>query len=234
MPLPKTHHPLFEATLPSNQRNVYYRQMLVKDEKILLLAKTTDDDSDINRAVKQVVNNCLMDVDIDTLTTFDIEYMFIKIRAVSIGNEVELAFKDAEDEKEYEFTVDLDKVTLRFPKGINSTIKISDELGMSLQYPPASLLDEKLAAENSKDAYEFIAAKCIDKIFEEDEVHLASDYTNEELLEFVENLDVKSYNKVREFLASTPHLFYEIEYTNEKGTARKIPLTTLTDFFTLR
>jgi hypothetical protein len=91
-----------------------------------------------------------------------------------------------------------------------------------------------LAAEHSKDAYEFIAAKCIDKIFEEEEVHDAVDYTTEELIEFVNDLDIKSYNKVREFLSGTPHLFYEIEYTNEMGTARKIPLTTLTDFFTLR
>jgi hypothetical protein len=237
--LPKTKYPLFEATLPSNNKTVYYRQMLVKDEKILLIAKSSEDSSDINRAIKQVVNNCLTDdVNVDSLTTFDIEFMFIKIRAVSIGNEIELAFIDSEDNKEYKFTVDLDKIAIKWPEELSekerNLIIINDDLGFSLQYPPSSLFDDKLASELSKDAYEFIAAKCINKIFEKEEVYSATDYSMDELLEFIENLDIKSYNKVRKFLASTPHLFYEIEYTNEKGTARKIPLTTLTDFFTFQ
>jgi hypothetical protein len=233
MTLPKTKHPLFDATLPSNQKKVHYRQMIVSDEKILLMAKASDDESGINRAVKQVVNNCLMDSDVDNLTTFDIEYLFVKIRSSSIGNEIELGFKDAEDDKEYKFTVDLDKVEVKWPAGESgSMIKIDEKTALTMRFPPASLFDETLAAEYSKDAYEFIAAQCIDKIFEDDDIYECSDYTPEELLEWVKDLPIKPYNEIRNFLASTPHLFYEIEYTNEKGTARKIPLTTLTDFFT--
>jgi hypothetical protein len=146
MPLPKTHHPLFEVTLPSTKKTVYFRQMLVRDEKILLIAKAADDDVDINRAVKQVVNNCLMDTNIDTLTTFDVEYLFIKIRSVSIGSQVELAFKDSEDDKEYPFVVDLEKVEVKWPEEFpdgNGLIKISEDLAISMKYPPSSLFDEK-------------------------------------------------------------------------------------------
>lgn len=234
MTLPKTKHPLFDANIPSTKKLVWFRQMLVADEKILLLAKASGDDADINRAVKQVVNNCLQDSTIDSLTTFDIEYMFLKIRSVSIGSEIELSFQDKEDDREYNFVVNLDDVEIKWPELVNNTVKVDDTQAISLRYPPASLLDDKLASEQSKDAYEFIASKCIDKIFDGDEVYEAADSTDEELLEYIHQLPIKPYNEVRSFLSSTPHLFYEIQYTNEKGSDRKIPLTTLTDFFTLR
>jgi hypothetical protein len=106
MPLPKTKYPLFEATLPSTKKKIMYRQMLVSDEKILLMAKSGEDEADINRAVKQVVNNCVTPDSIEKFTTFDIEYLFVKIRAVSIGNVIEVGFIDKEDEKEYDFSIE--------------------------------------------------------------------------------------------------------------------------------
>jgi hypothetical protein len=208
--------------------------MLVRDEKILLMAKSSKDEGDINRAVKQVVNNCVIEDNIDKFTTFDIEYMFLKIRSVSIGSLIELGFVDKEDEKEYDFEIDLDKVELKFPEGVNSTVKTGEDSALTLRYPPASLFDEQLAAERSNDAYEFIAAKCIDKIFDGEETFDASDYSTDELIEFVKDLTTSAYNSVKEFLATTPHLYYEINYKNSKGTERKIALTTLSDFFTWR
>jgi hypothetical protein len=231
--LPKTKHPIFDEKLPSTGKPIKYRQMLVREEKILLMAKSSGDNADINRAIKQVVNNCLLDQNIDLLTTFDIEYMFIKIASGSIGNVVDLVFIDKEDEKEYEFQVDLDKVEIKYPEKIESQVKISDDLAISLKYPPASLFDEKLVAEKSEDAYEFLAAKCIDKIFSEEDVYIASDYSTDELIEYVKDLTPKEYNKVKAFIASTPHLYHEINYQNSKGTERKIVLSTLSDFFTL-
>jgi hypothetical protein len=239
MPLPKTQHPLFETVLPSTKNKISFRQMLVREEKILLMAKSSKDDADINRAIKQVVNNCIMDANIDKFTTFDIEWMFLKIRSVSIGNVVELAFIDKEDEKEYDFEIDLDKVEMKWPEfeeGEGNKLVITpDEMGIFLRYPPASLFDETVASKAGEDAEEFVAAACIQKIAEkgDDEVHLAEDYTMHELVEFVKDLDIKSFNSIRNFIATTPHLFYEIEYKNSKGTERKITLTTLSDFFML-
>jgi hypothetical protein len=242
MPLPKTKYPLFEATLPSTKKKIMYRQMLVSDEKILLMAKSGEDEADINRAVKQVVNNCVTD-SIEKFTTFDIEYLFVKIRAVSIGNVIEVGFIDKEDEKEYDFSIDLNEIEVNFPEpniheedtppGLITTGEGDDKIGIALRYPPAELFDEQLAASKSEDAEWFVASKCIDKIFEADDVHLADDYTTEELVDFIKNLDTKTYDKIKKFIGSTPHLSYTIKYTNSKGTEREIALTTLTDFFTL-
>jgi hypothetical protein len=234
MPLPKTSHPLFEMTMPSTGKNVLYRQMLVKDEKILLMAKASEDEADIYRAVKQVVNNCLIEVDVDSLTTFDIEYVFLKIRSISIGDQVSLSFRDMEDEEKYDFVVDLDDVEILYPEDADSVVKVSDEVSIKLRYPPAKLFDDAKAIKDTEEAYEWIASKCIETIFEGDDVYLAEDYNDEELLEYVLNLDTKSYSKVKKFIGSMPRLNYVIEYTNSKGTPRKISLTTLTDFFTLR
>lgn len=236
MPLPKTKHPLFETELPSTKKMVTFRQMLVSDEKILLMAKSSQDDTDIFRAVKQVVNNCMFD-GIDNLTTFDIEWMFLKIRAASIGDTIELEFTDKEDEKAYRFDVKLDDVKIIWPELTESTsnlIKIDEELAMTLRYPPASILEDERAMGDNDDSYEFVASKCIDKIFEDEETYIASDYTDEELLDFIMNLNTKAYAQVKDFISTTPYLYYKIAFTNEKGTEREIVLTTLTDFFTFR
>lgn len=244
MPLPQTKYPVFEVPLPSSTSKIIrYRQMLVSDEKILLMAKSSEDEVDINRAVKQVVNNCIFNCNIDTFTTFDIEFLFLKIRSVSIGNEVELGFLDKEDEQEYDITVNLDDVKVQYPEaytdeGHGTLFTTGDPndggLGIVMKWPPASLFDEPIAAERGDYAYEFIVARCIEKIFEGDEIHLASEYNDDELLEFVKNLDTKTYNNIKKFISNTPTLYYEIKYTNSKGTERKIALKTLTDFFTLR
>lgn len=235
MPLPKTKHPLFETTLPSNGRMISYRQMLVSDEKILLMAKSSEDDNDIYRAVKQVVNNCIIG-EVEELTTFDIEWLFLQIRSTSIGNLIELAFVDKEDEQEYKFAVDLDDVVINWPRqfeeGEGALITVGDNTAIKMRYPPSGLYDDKQAT--GPDAYEYIAARCIDTIFDGDDIYSSEDSSIEELVEYVHNLDVKTYKIVKDFIASTPHLNYVLEYTNSKGTERKLALTTLTDFFTLR
>lgn len=234
MPLPKTKYPLFETVLPSTEKMITFRQMIVSDEKILLIAKSSEDEADIFRAVKQVVNNCIFDANIDSFTTFDIEWLFMRIRAVSIGDKIELTFNDLEDDQEYKFDVDLNDIVIKYPEGIDSMVRVSEDQAVKLRYPPASLFDEEKAMGGGEDSYEYIASRCIEKIFDEDETYLATDSTEEELFEYIRGLDLKSYQKVKDFIASTPHLYYQIEYKNNAGTERNLSLTTLTDFFTLR
>jgi hypothetical protein len=231
--LPKTKHPLFETILPSTKKKIVYRQMLVSDEKILLMAKASDDESDIFRAVKQVVNNCIFDESIDKFTTFDLEWMFLQIRSNSIGDTIQLSYLEGEGE-EHTFTVSLDDIEVKYPEGVSNLVQINDDQSLKLRYPPASLFDEAQAMSKDDDSYEYIAARCIESIFDDNEVYLAADSTVEELVEFIHNLDTKSYQKVKDFISSTPHLYYLIEYKNKGGEDRKIALTTLTDFFTLR
>ena len=99
MALPKIQHPLFDCVVPSTNKKIKIRPMLVKEEKILLMAKQANDRSDQINALKQVVNNCIAEtLDIDNLALFDLEYIFTKIRAASVSNTVKLSYKDNEDE----------------------------------------------------------------------------------------------------------------------------------------
>jgi len=126
MALPKIQSPTFEVIIPSINKTVLFRPFLVKEEKILLMAQQSNDDKDIIKAIKQVVNNCCLDdkLDIDKLATFDLEYLFLKLRARSVNNVVEILYKDAEDEKEYKFSINLDDVEVTMPKKSEKNIKI--------------------------------------------------------------------------------------------------------------
>jgi len=237
MSLPKISHPLFDVVIPSTKTKIKIRPMLVKEEKILLMAKAGNDPVEILSSVKQVVNNCIIDesIDVDRLALFDVEYLFVRIRAVSIDNIIKISFKDKEDEKIYNFEANLDNVIVKFPEKLEKNIKITDNMMISLKYPEARLYSDKefmgLPVENLLDA---LILKCIDKVYVEDEVYDAKNSSEVEITEFLNDLSIESYGKIRTFFASLPTLYYKIEYKNEKGSERTIEMKQLTDFFTLR
>ncbi len=237
MPLPKIEYPITEIEVPSMKKKFKFRPMLVKEEKILLMAKVSEDDTDIFNAVRQVVNNCCVDtgVDIDKVSIFDLEYLFLKLRSISIGNTTEVSFRDNEDEKVYDFTIDLDQIEVQFPKDIEKTIKISDTAGFTLRYPPATLYADKefLKLEANK-IFDKLVIECVDKIFDGEQIYESSLYQKKELEEFIEGLPMKAYDKIRDFFNNVPSMKHEITYTNSNGTERKITLRNLNDFFTLR
>jgi len=231
MPLPKAKFATFETQIPSTKQKIQYRQFQVAEEKILLMAKSSEDEGDIFKAIKQIVNNCVLDdIDIDELCTFDIEYMFIKIRAVSVGNVIELTFQEGDGT--YKFFVDLDEVKVTFPDNTTNIVQITEDQGIELRYPPASLFDSRNTVMTGVDAYEYLAAKSIVKIFDGDEVFLAKDCSEQELLSFINTLDSASYQSVKKFLSSIPRIQHTVEYTDRTGVQRKLELNTLTDFFT--
>lgn len=237
MALPKISHPIFDVVIPSTKKKVKIRPMLVKEEKILLMAKTSEDENAILTAVKQVVNNCIVDadIDVDKLATFDIEYLFIKIRSISISNTSKVSYKDNADNKIYDFEVDLDKIEVRFPENVDKNVKVTDTIGILMKYPEASIYSEdefiNLPPEN---IIENLIARCIDKIYDGDEMYDTKTFTKQEIVDFIEQLDVNTYESMRKFLANIPKLYYKIEYKNSKGDEREIIMTTLNDFFTLR
>ena len=236
MTLPKISHPLFRITVPSTKKQLSFRPFLVKEEKILLMAKTSGDSKDILSAIKQVVNNCCQekDFDVNKLAIFDLEYLFLKIRSSSVGNKVPLSFKDLEDDKEYKFEVDLDAVQVEFPKNVDNNIKINDKTGIIMRYPSASLYDDKEFLSLGQDAMFELMVRCVDKIYSGDEMFDPASYTKEQLGDFIDGLDVKTFEKIQEFLSSAPSMKHILTYKNSLGNERKIELTTLNDFFTLR
>ena len=239
MSLPKIMHPVFDILVPSMNQKMKFRQFLVKEEKLLLVAKTSDDMNDILSAIKQVVNNCAEDpsFDIDRLSIFDLEYVFLKLRGLSVNNVVKLSYRDFEDNKVYEFDVNLDDVAIvtSSPEKTNSKIPVADNVGIIMRYPSASLYSDKEFLANSKqEAQVDLVIRCIDKVYDADSVYEAKTFTYDQLLEFVDNLDVKSFERLTQFLTSAPKLSYTIKYKNSLGNDRSIELTALNDFFTLR
>jgi hypothetical protein len=125
-------------------------------------------------------------------------------------------------------------VEVKFIPGADKNIKVTPTAGILMKYTPASVFDDKEFFQN-KDLNRFyeLVLKCIDKIYDGDEVYDAKEYTKEQLEEYINSLDIKSYNAIKMFMETTPNLYHKIEYTNSLGNSRSIELTTLTDFFTL-
>jgi hypothetical protein len=233
--LPKIAHPSFKIEIPSTKKRVSFRPFLVKEEKVLLMAKTSEDPTDILTAVKNVVSACCVeDLDIDSLAIFDLEYIFLKIRANSVSNKVSLIFQDTEDNKEYKFEVNLDDVKVVFPPDSSNKIVISDEMGIIMKYPPAALYDDRIFLNLQEDALFELIVRCIDKIYIGDVIHEASSYKSEEIAKWLDDMDSKTFEKIQLFLNSVPRMQQVLEYKNSLGHDRKIELNTLLDFFTLR
>lgn len=234
MALPKLDKPLFDLEVPSQNKTVKARPFVVKEEKILLTAQQSGQEKDIVLGIKQVLTNCIQDptFDIDTLTTFDLEFMFLKLRSRSVNNIIDVSYRDNEDDKIYDFQIDLDEVDLLKTKEINNKIMVTEDIGIIMKFPSVSVLENVPDDIKSTDLVEYLVRSCIDQVFDENDVYLASDTPEEELSEFIESLDIETFTKIREFFDSLPSLYYKLEYTNSLGNKREIELRTLSDFFT--
>lgn len=232
--LPKIDQPIYNIKLPSTSETFRFRPFLVKEEKLLLMAKESQNLSDILTAIKQIVGNCSVDkkFNVDKIALFDLEFIFLKLRSFSVNNIVKVAYRDNEDEKVYNFEVDLEKVEVKFPEKLDSVIKITEKSGIIMRHPPATLYDDQDFL-NLENEYLFeLIVRCIDKIYNEEEVYESKDYKKEELSEFLENLSIKTFEEIQNFLVNTPKLEYTIKYKNENNNDREIVLSSLNDFFT--
>ena len=232
MPLPKIDQPLFEAIIPSNSQKITFRPFLVKEEKILLIAQSSNDDASVLKAIKQVLGNCIQDnIDLDKLATFDIEYLFLKLRAKSVNNIAKLSYRDNEDDELYSFEIDLDAVEVKIPEAVNKKIKINDQVGMTMRWPSASITDKMGTYETEVELLTFFVRNCIDTIYDSENVYIADEYSDEDLNEFLDSLDIKTFDKIKEFFEAMPKLEHILEYKNKNGNDRKIVLNSVRDFF---
>lgn len=236
MPLPKIDQPLFEVIVPSTKKKILFRPFLVKEEKLLLISQQGGEDTEVIRAIKQILRLCVQDddFDVDKLTTFDLEYLFLKLRAKSVNNIVKLSYRDNEDGKIYNFELDLDTIEIALPENVNSQINVSDNISMIMKYPSASITDKLQQFDNEVDLMTFFIINCIDTILTEDEIFPAADYSTQDLEEFLDQLPVSSFEKIREFFENMPKLYHKIDYTNSEGNDRSIELNNLKDFFMWR
>jgi hypothetical protein len=181
------------------------------------------------------VNNCAISesFDIDKLAIFDLEYLFLKIRSVSVNNIVKVSYRDNEDGEVYNFEIDLSNIEVKFPENINSKIKITDSLGLTMKYPSASLFDDRPFLNSGDNAYFELILRSIDKIYDADSVYDPSNFSKEELEGFLDQLDTKTFEDIQKFIDSTPKLSHQIKYVNRNGNDRTIEMSSLSDFFTL-
>jgi hypothetical protein len=181
-----------------------------------------------------VINNCCHDpIDIDRLTTFDLEYLFLKLRAKSVDNMVKLRFRDKEDNKIYDFEVNLDEVEIQMNPAHSNKIKITDELGMIMRYPDVNMTSVIGDIKTADELFTKVVIYCIDSIYDKEKVYPAAESTEEELTEFVDNLDHSAFEKIQAFFDTMPKLYHELKYTNELGNERLIKLESVKDFFML-
>lgn len=235
MGLPVIQHPAFALTLPSTKQRVEFRPFLVKEEKILLVAQTSGDQGDIVRAVKQVVSNCILtdSINVDTFTTYDLEYFFIKLRSKSVQNVIKLTYRDRDDDLPYDVEVDLDQVEVKQNEFVEPKVAIDEKAGLLLRYPKVNILDNAKDIDNGVDFNFFILQSCIDKIYNDGKTHDPSEFSKEELKEFVDSLPVPVYQQIQKFIDAMPRIEHIVSYTNSNGKKVEITLRTLTDFFSL-
>lgn len=235
MSLPKSEHPLFDIEIPSLKTKVKFRPSLYKEEKILLMAKETKEPSEILKAIRAVVNNCVVTpkFNIDTMDITDLEWVFLRIRMNSISNVSTIRFLDKTDNKEYDFRINLDDVTIQYPDPRPSDKIEHGDITIQLRYPSSALYEDGSIMMDTSGLNEKLKRACIAKVWKKDEVFSLSDVTDGEFHDWLDELPVPVVSKINDFINNPPTLFYEIKYKNSKGEDRSIKLTTLDDFFTL-
>jgi len=240
MPLPTIETPTYELKLPSTNKKIKYRPFLVKEEKILILALESKSQNEITNAVTDVLKKCILTrgIKVDDLPTFDIEYLFLNIRAKSIGEDIKLTVTCPDDgETKVPVTIYVDEIKVIRPKDHNIDIVLDDKMSLRMKYPSLnqfieSNFDTEDEAETMVDKTFRVVADCMDTIFDGEDAWEAKDYSAQERLDFVQQLNSQQYKKVEEFFSTMPKLSHTIEVVNpntkEKGS---VVLEGLADFF---
>ena len=216
MALPKIVAPTYELELPSNKKKIKYRPFLVKEEKVLLIAMDSGDEKQVTQAVVDVINACVTSrIKIEDLPSFDLEYLFLKIRAASVGEEITVNVVCLDDNKtKVSHTININEVKVFKPKGHTDKIMISKDVGVIMKYPKLDhFIEFGVRGETDMDGLDIIVG-CVDQIFEGEDVTESSDCTTKELKEFIESLTQRQFNKVSKFFETMPKLQHKFDVVN--------------------
>ena len=236
MALPKIDVPIYELTVPSTDEKIKYRPFLVKEEKLLLIAMESGENSDILRAVKDIVDSCTFNkMKIGNMPMFDVEYIFLQIRSKAVGEVSTLRVLCLDDMKTYaKVEVDLNEIEVRVTDAHTNKIELSDEMGVIMKYPTVDSFVENKIDDISPANMLDVIITCIDKIYDKkgEEVYDAKDSTKQELIDFVEQMNTTQFADVQKFFDTMPSLKHEITVKNPKTKKEsKVTLNGLNDFF---
>jgi hypothetical protein len=241
MTLPKIDVPIYELQLPSSKKSVRVRPFLVKEEKLLLIAVESKDQNTIIQTTKQIINNCLIDgdVNIDKLPFFDVDYLFIALRAKSIGETVTVnficnMFTDG-NKCGAKFPVDIDigKCEVKQKEDVSSTIKITDKVTIKMKYPGYEVMKRFMENEDAMSKKIKIMAASIDQIIDGSKILSSKDYSREELEKYIETFTEEQYKKLDQFVDNFPSFVILAEGKCPKCKFHhKLEYTDFTSFFT--
>lgn len=246
MALPKINHPISEVFLQSLGRNVKYRPFLVKEEKLLMIAKESQDKNDIKNAIMQVLQNCCLEegLDVNQLPLFDVEMFFVHLRIKSVGESAKLSFtceNVIEPGSETvapsvcghitDYTLDLSKVKYDIPEDHSPIVQLTPTVGIKLKYPTISIMDAEFDSEYA--AIMKIMLDNVEYIYDENSVYKRDTISDEELASFFEELNIDQIAQIRNFFNITPRAVLDDQIKCEKcGFEHKIHVGDLNSFFT--
>ena len=236
MALPQVALPTYELELPSNGKKVKYRPFVVKEEKLLLLALDSKDEKEIESAVRNLLKNCIQSrVKLDDLPIFDLEYLFLNIRAVSVGEDIDMTITCTDDNTtKVKYSFNIGDVRIFRPEGHDTKIPFTDEYGVIMKYPAfhqfvaGSLIGQDITPESVVE----IVASCIDQIYDKEEVYDSSTTTKKEFVEFIENLTTQQFQKIQKFFETVPRVEHRFVVKNPNtGVPSEFVITGLSNFF---
>ena len=235
MALPQINTPTYELVVPSTDEKIKYRPFLVKEEKILLIAMEAQEQSGILNAVKDIVKSCTFDkFDVRKAPIFDIEYIFLNIRAKSVGEVSTVNLRCPDDNETFVQTeIDLTKVDVQITEGHTNKIELTDEMGMIMQYPTLDSFTDSTTVINASNMLDVIAS-CVSQIYDKkgEDVYDAKDSTKQEIVDFLESLNSKQFLEIQKFFDTMPKLTHTVNIENPETKVKSdITLTGLNDFF---
>ena len=238
MPLPKIATPTYELELPSTGESIQFRPFLVKEEKVLVLALESEDTKQITTAIKAVIKSCVQTkgIKVETLPTFDIEFLFLNIRGKSVGEKIEVNIICPDDETtEVPVSIDLDEIRVQKNDEHTRQIKIDDTLMMEMKYPSLDQFIKNnfdFENKNAMDQSFDLIASCVDKIYSEDDVWAADDCSKKELKDFLEQMNSSQFKGIETFFETMPKLSHKIKVTNPNTKVEsEVVLEGLASFF---
>ena len=232
MVLPVINTPTYTLAVPSTKEEITYRPFLVKEEKLLMIAMETGGEGDLINALKQIVSNCVeSELDLNKLATFDLEYIFLNLRAKSVGEVATINVTCPDDnETQVPIEVNLEEVKVTFPEDHSNSIKLTDTIGLTMKYPDFTLAT--VTGETNTEYLFKMIRGCIAQIIDGETIHERVDFNDEELDIFLDSLNSKQLEGVQKFFETMPKLRYEVTVTNPKTKKEnEITLEGLDAFF---
>jgi hypothetical protein len=233
MALPKIATPTYELEIPSSKEKLTYRPFLVKEEKLLLLAMETEKEEDIISAIKTIINNCTFEkVNVDDLPLFDLEFIFLNVRAKSVGEVINLKLLCEDDKETYaDVSINLEDIKVDFNDTHTNHIQLNDSVSMIMSYPQYNMMTTPEGGSDT--AYVFkIIKQSVSQIVEGETIHEKADFTEKELDEFIESLTSKQFADIQNFFETMPRLRHEVKFKNPKTKKQnKVTLEGMQSFF---